>query len=265
MSNSLLIPELVTHLARFRGHGLADLKNASLMDRIDTKFVIPVAKLLPLISELEDNYSVLDIRGNRYFRYQSTYFDTDNFELYHLHHNKNLNRHKVRVRHYVDDDTHFLEVKFKNNKDRTIKNRISVAAENPLEIELHRDFLAAMGLPKEKTLKPSLINQYKRIAFASEERRERLTIDFDLAQYSLISDDKRFLKVEGIAIAELKQSRLNRHSPFFQLAREHNIRAGGFSKYCMGVALTMPEYDYIKVNRFKPITRKVTTTISGEV
>ncbi len=261
----MLTPELILQLARFRAHGLADLNRASLMNRVDTKFVIPVDKLLTIIAELEQDYSVLEIRDRRYFRYQSTYFDTDDLSLYHLHHNQNLNRHKVRIRHYVDDDTHFLEVKFKNNKDRTIKNRIPVNADNPLAIELHRDFLQAMGLPRAMPLKPSLINQYKRIAFASEERQERLTIDFDLSQYSVMGGCRQILGLEGVVIAELKQHRMNRHSPFFSVARKYNVRASGFSKYCMGVALTMPEQNFIKVNRFKPIARKITTTLLGEV
>lgn len=257
--------ELNQRLSVFSGHGLADLEHANLMNRVDTKFVIPVNQLFSLIGELQQLYSVLEIRGKRFFAYHSTYFDTEDFSLYHLHHNKHLNRHKVRVRHYVDDDSYFLEVKFKTNKKRTIKNRIPVSADCPLAIENHRDFLQLMGLAKNMVLKPSLISQYKRIAFASEVRQERLTLDFDLTKYSLMGSCNRLLGLDDIVVAELKQSKLNRHSPFFQLARKYNFRSTSFSKYCLGIALTMPEYDVIKSNRFKPIARKVATTLIEEV
>ena len=50
-------------------------------------------------------------------------------------------------------------------------------------------------------------------------------------------------------IAELKQAKLDRQSPFYKLMREMNIRPKGFSKYCMGQTLTNNKH--IKSNRFK--------------
>ena len=50
-------------------------------------------------------------------------------------------------------------------------------------------------------------------------------------------------------MAELKQEKLNRQSPFYRLMREMGIRPKGFSKYCMGQSLTNNKH--IKSNRFK--------------
>ena len=46
------------------------------------------------------------------------------FDLYHRHHIGRSNRFKVRSRRYVESDLCFFEVKYRNNKGRTIKNRI---------------------------------------------------------------------------------------------------------------------------------------------
>ncbi len=244
-------------LAGFSSHGLQDLDRATLMNRVDTKFIVRIEDLPTLFDSLGSDYSVLEIDNKRMFRYQSTYFDTDNFLLYHMHHNRRLNRHKVRLRHYVDSDTHYLEVKFKNNKKRTIKSRIQVDGSQLLDLSAHQEFLHQTGLPTHAYLSPRLISQYKRVAFASEAREERLTIDFDLSKHGISLPTKRSLALRGLVIAELKQKRFNRHSPFFQRARQINLRATGFSKYCMGVALTMPDHQDIKQNRFKRITQRV--------
>ncbi len=255
--NIALSKYLSETLPRFRSHSLSDLKNASLMNRVDTKFVVPPASLSPLFEALQNDFSALEISRNRIFRYQSTYFDTEDFELYHLHHNRRLNRHKVRIRHYVDADTHFLEVKFKNNKKRTIKTRIPVDAEDVTDISQYREFLLRAGLRNPEYLKPSLVSIYKRIAFANEQRGERLTIDFDLEKYNIVDGRSYPMQLSDTIVAELKQNRHNRHSPFFQVARDLNLRATSFSKYCIGMALTMPDNSILKSNRFKPITRRV--------
>ena len=53
--------------------------------------------------------------------------------MYLKHHNNKLNRYKIRFREYVDNDEKFLEVKYKTNTERTIKDRIKIKKED-LEI-----------------------------------------------------------------------------------------------------------------------------------
>lgn len=255
--NAAFKAHLLDELANFETYGLKDLKNASLMNRIDTKFIVPLGTMPTLLRRLEGFYTVLKINDQRVFRYHSTYFDTPDLSLYHLHHNKRLNRHKVRTRTYLDDGSQYLEVKFKSNKKRTLKTRLQLESDCGTEIHRHQEFLNSTGLPTNFSLTPSLISQYKRIAFASELRSERLTLDFDLTKQCLALASPKLLRLGGFAIAELKQNRLDRKSPFFQLARELGLRATSFSKYCMGIALTMPNHHAIKSNRFKKTTRKL--------
>ena len=60
--------------------------------------------------------------------YRSLYYDTVDRQFFLDHHNERVNRYKVRFREYVNSGLSFLEVKCKNNKKKTIKNRIQVDA-----------------------------------------------------------------------------------------------------------------------------------------
>lgn len=257
--NSVTTELIVDLLNDFDPHGLNDLKKAELMNRVDTKFLVPLDKLPEIFKAIKPHYSVLEIDNKRCFRYQSTYFDTPDFMFYNMHHNGRLNRYKVRTRKYVDSDLEFLEVKFKNNKKRTIKKRVKLSRDGSIKINDHTAFLGKTGLPQEVILKPCLKNSYQRIAFASEERGERLTIDLGLENQSMAMDCNAHSKLNGVAIVELKQSKVDRESPFFSVVRALGIRSSSFSKYCMGMMMTKDAVDreVLKTNRFKRILRKV--------
>lgn len=259
MSN-VTIEDVIDLLREFEPHGLNDLDKASLMNRVDTKFLVPVTKLPAIFKAIQPHYSVLEIDDKRCFKYQSTYFDTEDFMFYNMHHNGRLNRYKVRTRRYVDSDIEFLEVKFKNNKKRTIKKRVKLSNDGTIKIKDHNAFLDKSGIPQEITLKPCLKNSYKRIAFASEERGERLTIDLGLENQALAKDCNTKSKLKDVAIVELKQSRVDRESPFFSVVRSMGIRSSSFSKYCMGMMMTseaVVSRENLRTNRFKRILRKV--------
>ena len=96
------------------------------MNRSDTKFTFSSQKLPTLLEKLIPFYNVLEINGKRLHSYKSLYFDTDNRKFYNDHHNRRVNRHKIRFREYVDSGLVFLEVKCKNNKGKTIKKRMKV-------------------------------------------------------------------------------------------------------------------------------------------
>lgn len=255
--NTFIEERVINALDKFKPHGLKDLKNASLMNRVDTKFIVPVAKLPSIFDAIRDYYTVLEIDSLRCFRYQSVYFDTQSHLFYNMHHSGRLNRHKVRLRRYVDSDIQFLEVKFKNNKKRTIKKRIELDSFHDFRLEDYNAFLKEVGLPQNLKLHPCLTSNYRRIAFASEERGERLTVDLNLENEYLSSASPGKTHLEKLAIVELKQSRIDRTSPFFKIVREMGIRPSGFSKYCMGMTLTQQHNEEIKTNRFKRILKKI--------
>ena len=56
--------------------------------------------------------------------------------------------------------------------------------------------------------------------------------------------------VAGTVVAELKQERADRSSPFVRLMRARGIRPAGMSKYCIGMLLLQRP---VKHNAFKEV------------
>lgn len=242
-------------LAEYHAHGLEDLERAELMNRVDSKFLVPKVILPEILQALSHEFTALQIGENRIFNYESVYFDTLDYQFYFLHHGGKLNRHKVRLRRYVDSGVQFLEVKFKNNKKRTIKSRIQTEYTKINDLQAYSEFLDTLGVPDIPHLRPVLQNGYQRIQLASEQRGERLTIDLNLSNQSLYDGDE-CSHLHDLVIIELKQSKVDRNSPFYKLARKHNLRPSSFSKYCMGVTFTQGSNE-LKHNRFKPIIKRL--------
>ena len=233
-------------LTTFNSHSLADLNHANLMDRVDVKFMLPTTFLPILLTQVKHHYSILDINGKRIASYFNQYFDTANLSLYNAHHNGKLNRYKVRHRTYLDTDTGFLEVKLKNNRKRTIKSRIH-CPELSHNDEQCQEFIHRKMAIAWQELQLSQQGGYQRIALANEASAERLTLDFNLWYQQKNNSEK--LTLPGFFIAELKQHKRSKLSPFFQLMSANGIFPVSFSKYCIGLLLNQPE---IKHNLFNP-------------
>jgi hypothetical protein len=98
--------------------GLADMKAVRLMNRVDQKYMAPASLLEELLGRVADGYYVQHIEGTPLAPYRTLYFDTDDLAMYTMHHNKKLNRQKLRVRTYRSTDTTFFEIKNKDNKKK---------------------------------------------------------------------------------------------------------------------------------------------------
>lgn len=230
-------------LKHFPALTLADLDRVSLQDRMDTKFAFN-ATLIPIVlDELRAaGYGVLEINGCRAFGYSSIYYDTETFELYRRHACGKLNRYKVRKREYLDTDTSYFEVKFKNNRGRTLKSRIKLDKDRT---DSAPEQLISDVTPYQlSNLRPCLVVDFNRITLVSPDFKERLTLDMDLG-FSLA--DQRW-EVEGLIIAELKQNRAE-SSFFSQLMKKYHIRPSPLSKYCLGMSKLAVG---VKSNNFKP-------------
>ncbi len=220
------------------------MENVKLMDRKDTKYVFKFQQLPEYLEQLKNDYSILVVETNRVSRYESLYFDTKNFDLYHSHHRGKPNRFKIRFRKYVASNLNFFEIKFKNNKGRTIKSRVKQK-----EID---GFITdkAEVLLKEKTplfpneLEAKLWVNYSRITFVNKNFPERVTIDIDLS----FKKDEEYKTIPNLVIAEVKQDKAA-VSVFIKLMKKNHVRAGSISKYCFGV---INLFNKIKHNNFKP-------------
>ena len=107
------------------------------------------------------------------------------------------------------------------------------------------DFISDNKAAKS-ALMPILENAFHRITLVNKTKNERLTLDFDLS-FKRENTTKEF---KNLVIAELKQEKIDRTSPFFVSMKNRIIRPYRLSKYCLG-AMALYEKEKIKINRFK--------------
>lgn len=232
-------------LEQFDSISLAEMQSVSLLDRVDTKYLIGISQLCPILAQMTSEYRVLDINRVRLNHYHTLYFDTPEFTLYHDHHNGVGSRYKVRARKYVESNLIFFEVKHKTNQHRTIKSRIQIS-DVITQLEGQVDSFVDTYTPFDAhALEPKLWNDYLRITFVSKQHEERLTMDLDVE--FLWGDTYRVMS--GVAIAEVKQAQFSQQSDFIRQMRGLGIRPTAFSKYTAGVYSL---YNHVKTNNFKP-------------
>ena len=221
---------------RFAAHNLQQQSEITLADRIDSKFLMPLRILPNFLGALNGDYTILEDSGHRIFTYENTYFDTPNWDLYLQHQNGKLNRHKFRLRRYLETDISYFEKKFKTNKERTVKERISCRENQSSDIAI-----------EETQMKASLYVNYRRLTLWNHAANERLTLDYDLCYRR--PEKTKVARLDGLLIAELKRHGKANGSPFVKTAKDHGFSPQTFSKYCTGVCLT--DNGSLKKNRFK--------------
>jgi hypothetical protein len=232
-------------LGRFEPITLEKMDNVKLLDRTDTKFTFRADQLSSVLESVTDHYYVLEAANTRITDYESLYFDTPALDLYIRHHNDRMNRYKVRYRRYINSGLSFFEVKFKNNKNRTIKSRVKRDGIDEIISGSSKDLLENRSTIKADQLVPALWVYYSRITLVSKALDERLTIDVGL---TFAAGDKR-CSFDQLVIAELKQDKFNRNSNFAKQMINHRIPERSMSKYCFGVTQVFPG---VKQNLFKP-------------
>lgn len=210
---------------------------------MDKKYTFPAFMLDTVLMHLKNNYKLLTIDNKQFANYETRYFDTPDYEMYTMHHNQHLNRHKVRFRTYIDTNLHFCEVKFKTNKGRTIKKRVLRPANDYTFTSEALELLKRKTPYKGEDLQEALRVYYKRITLVNNNMKERITIDFDLHYYQH-GNTRAF---PNMIIAEVKQDKTG-VSPFIELMKSLRIKDISISKYCLGVASLASE---VKTNNFK--------------
>lgn len=235
-------------IANFTAVSLEETEAVKLMSRIDRKYWFHVSKLIPLLEGALAFYDVLEINGQRLMEYQTTYFDTPEDTMYIKHHNRKLNRHKIRQRKYLSTDSSFLEIKFKTNKKRTIKKRIETNFGTHDFVHSELDFIGERTPFEGDQLTPSLNNKFKRITLIHKKKLDRCTIDIA----PVFWNENGKSQFENLVIFEVKRGRSLKSSPIVLLLRKLKIKQRGLSKYCTGRATLDPG---LKQNAFKPRLR----------
>jgi hypothetical protein len=238
------VKDLDSILQEFSPISLTEMDGVKLMNRSDTKFVFRSEMLPAFLEQLKMDYSILEVEGVRNSKYETVYYDTEDFMFFHHHRCGKANRHKVRLRTYCESDLHFFEIKNKNNKGRTIKKRIKRKEQNVVISKKANEFLLEKTNLTSEDLLPKLWANYSRITLVNKHAPERLTIDTGM----YYKNDLKEKSLPELVIAELKQEKKQK-CVFSELMRNNHIKEVSISKYCFGVIFL---YEGIRMNNFKP-------------
>ncbi|MBQ5378847.1 MAG: polyphosphate polymerase domain-containing protein [Paludibacteraceae bacterium] len=247
-------------ISKYDPISLGEMESVKLMNRIDTKYAVPMSVLPAILEAAQADYYAQEIDGLRIATYDTMYYDTETLDMYIRHHDRQLVRQKIRVRQYVESDLTFLEIKRKNNKGRTKKKRIAVPSfelqantfgESKRETWSVEDFIAAKSRYQWSELSPHLSTKFHRITLVNKAKIERLTIDMDLVWDNVLTGESKTFP--ELVIIELKRDG-NVPSPMNKIMLDQRIHPLKISKYCIGTALTTPG---LKKNRFKDKIRRI--------
>ncbi|MCX6502229.1 MAG: polyphosphate polymerase domain-containing protein [Microbacterium sp.] len=229
-------------LLRFAPVGLDELvAEASLLTRVDRKYVVPRADLGRLLEELDAATRVLEIDGARDFAYESVYFDTPDLMSFRMAAQPRRRRFKLRTRTYLDVGTSYLEIKTRGARGTTVKERSEYAAEHRamLTIEARDDAAGAfdaIGVDPARAddLDATLVTRYRRATLLSA--GGRATVDTDLAW---IEPDGTGFTLPQLAIVETKSG--GTASAVDRLLWRSGCRPATVSKYATGLAALHPD------------------------
>lgn len=207
---------------------------AELQNRVDRKYVVGAQQLERLFHAIGTGVEVLEIGHQRLLTYQSTYLDSADLITYRAHLQRRRKRYKVRLRHYVDTDTRFLEIKHKGPRQDTLKTRTKHddSTVGRAGLSFAADVVArayGFGIPE---LRPTAQTTNRRSTFLMREHSARFTVDVNVAFRA--ASGRAGLR-PGYAVLETKS--LDGRTPVDAALRDLRIRPTSISKYCTAVAL----------------------------
>lgn len=235
----------------FKPISLEEMGKVRLMNRIDSKYVTSIDKIRELLRLASSDYMIQQIDGQSNMPYYTRYYDTEDVDMFYQHQRGKKNRQKIRVRKYEGSDTPpFVEIKTKNNKGRTRKKR--VALEDGNEITSHHDFLYINSNYDPESLIPQIENHFYRITLVNNDMTERITIDTNIEFHNLSNGER--INLDNLGIIEWKRDGQSDKSSLGDLMKDLRIKQSGFSKYCVGMAITDPG---LRQNRMKKKLRRI--------
>ncbi|UJH70691.1 polyphosphate polymerase domain-containing protein [Ornithinimicrobium sp. INDO-MA30-4] len=240
-------------MASFTPISLEDLvARASLLTRVDRKYVLTLDTLTTLLDDLADqsDAAVLTMNGQQDFGYESVYFDTPDLASYRGAAHSRRRRFKVRTRTYLDTQDAYLEVKTRGSRSATVKERIpyAVADRERLTTEgiaYANQALAEAGIRHvdPATMKPVMSTHYTRKTLFIPSSQSRATIDTNLVWTS----GSREMRRPEMAIVETKSGQ--RAGEVDRLLWSHGHRPAQISKYATGMAALNPDLTANKWHR----------------
>jgi hypothetical protein len=150
----------------------------------------------------------------------------------------------------VLSNDNFLEVKFKTNKGRTLKKRITRPDFLSPFDEVDLEFIKKALPYPASDLVPKIRSDFYRITMVDKNFTERVTID---TSPGFRNKDKEVV-LDNLVIIEVKQSKASDPAKIIKVLQELKVRSHGFSKYCVGRSLLEEK---LKKNNFKPLLLKI--------
>jgi hypothetical protein len=221
----------------------------ALQQRVDRKYLLAADDLAPLLHRLHPHHLLLRAGREAWARYENLYFDSPERGLYHAHRRGCRPRYKVRIRHHLDRQLTFLEIKRKENSGRTVKLRLPMPyGDNELGSR-ERQFIETQTPIDAARLVPSLAISFLRLTLVGSAINERVTVDRQLV-FCAGCQTQQVLRV---VIAEVKQSQYANHDGAVRALRDLHATAEPISKYCVGTVMLVPA----RANVFKPAVRAI--------
>lgn len=228
------------------------VSEAALQTRVDKKFVLTPQQFTALSERLGEKFKIMQIDGLRTFRYESVYFDTEDFEQYRAHRQGRRRRYKVRSRTYADTGLSMFEIKTKGLRGATVKHRIQQEMHEAGKLTVDNLQFLGSVLHNEygqqvPELHPVLDSAYTRATFVNPIDSERLTCDVEL-EYA---NANKQINGPDLVVVETKSA--NGRGASDRALAELGIREASMSKYCIGVALLNP---HLPANRWSRLLQQ---------
>ena len=215
---------------------------ASLLTRVDRKYVVPRAGLDPVLAALDPGTRVLEIDGARDFAYESVYFDTPDLLSFRMAAQPRRRRFKLRTRSYLDTGTSYLEIKTRGARGTTVKDRdeYDPRQRDRLTDDARDDVanaFATIGVASDRAdeLDATLLTRYRRATLLAADSTGRATVDIAL---EWIEPDGRGFALPGLAIVETKSGA--GPSDVDRALWRAGHRPATVSKYATGLAALHP-------------------------
>lgn len=232
-------------LNNFDPISLKEMDAVKLMNRSDTKFTFHSNSIPALLNAIKPYYTVLVVNEFRIGKYNTWYYDTNDYIMFHDHHNGISDRIKIRRRDYINDNISFLEIKRKTNKGQTQKKRIQMNCDYETFDKASIEYIEKRTEYNPSDLNISIENKFSRITLVNKNIPERATIDFNLT----FSSNGQIIDLPFLCIAEIKQEKQNALSDIKNYLLYHErLKPESISKYCLGALLLKQN---IKYNTFK--------------
>lgn len=229
-------------------------ERASLLTRVDRKYLVPASDLEDILAELDGQARVLDIDGQQHFDYESVYFDTPDAASYLLAAHPRRRRFKARTRSYLDSGECYLEVKTKGSRGTTAKQRLPYSFDDrttltPAGRKYITELLeeAVVANVQTSQLEPVLTTRYTRTTLFVPASGSRCTIDSSLAWQR--NDNE--LNLDGTVIVETKSA--GQASEVDRILWRMGHRPARISKLGTGLAALRPE---LPNNRWARVLRR---------